>query len=81
MFNCEFLCLYAYMKVKYNRAYIMFFYRWFEKYSEPDFARAGNVSTQTVMIEEGPLSSFSHSMEPQLRKLGLPTSLQKGMLL
>lgn len=26
----------------------------------------------------GPLSKFPHSMEPQLRQLGLPTELKKG---
>ncbi|ELU10513.1 hypothetical protein CAPTEDRAFT_156508 [Capitella teleta] len=53
---------------------------WFEKYSEPDFARSGNEATQTVTIDEGPLASFSHSMEPQLRQLGLPTTLKKGVV-
>ena len=28
---------------------------------------------------QGPLDQFTHSMEPNLRQLGLPTSLQKGM--
>ena len=36
------------------------------------------MATQTVVIDQGPLPAFSHSMEPQLRQLGLPTSLQKG---
>jgi len=53
---------------------------WFEKYSELDYARSGHLSTQTVTIEEGPLELFSHSMEPQLRALGLPTQLQKGII-
>jgi len=53
---------------------------WFAKYSEADFARAGNKATQTVHVESGPMSSFPHSLEPQLRQLGLPTSLQKGVV-
>ena len=52
--------------------------RYFSQFSEPDFARSGNVAPQTVVIDQGPLPAFSHSMEPQLRQLGLPTSLQKG---
>ena len=30
---------------------------------------------------QGPLDQFTHSMEPNLRQLGLPTSLQKGIIL
>ena len=55
-----------------------FIFRWFETFSDSDFARAGNKATQTVIIEAGPVPAFTHSMEPQLRQLGLPTSLQKG---
>ena len=54
------------------------FFRWFDSFREPDFARSGNVASQTVMLEEGPLESFSHAMEPQMRQLGLPTSLKRG---
>ncbi len=32
-----------------------------------------------MIVEEGPLKEFSHSLEPHLRQLGLPTSLQKGI--
>jgi len=53
---------------------------WFNGFSEPDYARSGNKATQTVHIEAGPMSGFSHSMEPQLRQLGLPTALQKGIV-
>lgn len=54
--------------------------RWFESYREMDYARSGTESLQTVILEAGPLKEFSHSMEPQLRKLGLPTSLKKGVI-
>ena len=52
--------------------------RYFSHFSEPDFARSGTTATQKVVINEGPLPAFSHSMEPQLRQLGLPTTLVKG---
>lgn len=43
-----------------------------------DCARAGNVAQMAVTLDKGPLEQFSHSMEPQLRQLGLPTALKKG---
>ena len=52
--------------------------RWFTKYTEMDYARAGNKATFTVNLDPGPLEQFPHSMEPQLRQLGLPTALKKG---
>lgn len=51
-----------------------------EKYGEEDYARSGFVATETIELTEGPLPDFSHSIEPHLRKLGLPTSLQKGVV-
>lgn len=33
-----------------------------------------------VELKEGPLSQFSHEMEPFLRKQGMPVRLNKGML-
>jgi mRNA turnover protein 4 len=53
---------------------------WFQTYSEHDFARAGNIASSTVDLDEGPLSQFSHAMEPHLRKLGLPVALKKGIV-
>lgn len=53
---------------------------YFKHLSDPDFARAGNEAGQTVTINKGPLPAFSHAMEPQLRALGLPTSLNKGVV-
>lgn len=52
----------------------------FKKYRAADFARSGNVATETVILKEGPLPGFQHSMEPQLRQLGLPTSLNRGVI-
>ncbi|CED82276.1 mrna turnover protein 4-like protein [Phaffia rhodozyma] len=59
---------------------------YFESFQKPDFARAGNVAARDVTLPVGPLlmyndptSPFPHSMDPQLRKLGLATSLVKGV--
>ncbi|RUS83542.1 hypothetical protein EGW08_008721 [Elysia chlorotica] len=46
----------------------------------PDYARSGTEAAQTVVLEEGALTEFSHSLEPQLRQLGLPTQLKKGVI-
>lgn len=55
--------------------------RWFNNYSKPEFPRAGTKATYTVTLDEGPLpDTFIHSMEPSLRQLGLPTSLQRGII-
>lgn len=53
---------------------------WFTKYIEMDYARAGNKATFTVSLDPGPLEQFPHSMEPQLRQLGLPTALKRGVV-
>ncbi|NXL48818.1 MRT4 protein, partial [Podilymbus podiceps] len=53
---------------------------WFSKFKEVDFARAGNKATYAVSLDTGPLEQFPHSMEPQLRQLGLPTALKKGVV-
>ncbi|XP_071493050.1 mRNA turnover protein 4 homolog [Diadema antillarum] len=53
---------------------------YFETYSEADYARSGNEATETVVLAEGALEDFQHSMEPQLRQLGLPTALRKGVI-
>ena len=45
-----------------------------------EFARAGAEATEDVELPEGPLPSFPHNMEPYLRKLGLPTRLDNGVV-
>lgn len=57
-----------------------FDYRYFDHFKETDFARAGNQAQMDITLDEGPLEQFPHSMEPQLRQLGLPTALKKGMI-
>ena len=61
------------------------FYNWilnrfFNEFSCPDYARSGNLATEDASITAGPLEQFQHTMEPQLRKLGLHTSLKKGIV-
>ncbi|KAG7478423.1 hypothetical protein MATL_G00080630 [Megalops atlanticus] len=53
---------------------------YFSSFKEKDFARAGNKAHMAVTLDEGPLTQFPHSMEPQLRQLGLPTALKKGVV-
>lgn len=40
----------------------------------------GTKQLLTVSLDPGPLKQFPHSMEPQLRQLGLPTALKKGVV-
>uniref|UniRef100_A0A914V2E4 Ribosome assembly factor mrt4 n=2 Tax=Plectus sambesii TaxID=2011161 RepID=A0A914V2E4_9BILA len=53
---------------------------YFANFKERDYARAGHEVDETITLSEGPLEHFPFSMEPQLRKLGLPTQLQKGVI-
>ncbi|CAL8339830.1 unnamed protein product [Merluccius merluccius] len=53
---------------------------YFRQFKEVDYARAGNPAQMDVTLDEGPLQQFTHSMEPQLRQLGLPTALKKGVV-
>ena len=52
----------------------------FGDHEEADYARTGGVATEDVALPEGPLEQFPHSMEPQLRALGMPTALKKGVV-
>ena len=51
-----------------------------DEYEEIDYARSGFVVQETIVLSEGPMPDFSHSIEPHLRQLGMPTALQKGMV-
>lgn len=60
---------------------IYFLRRFFNEYREAEFPSAGFVPSNTITIHEGPLpSEFIHSMEPMLRKLGMPVLLKKGVI-
>lgn len=53
---------------------------WFNDYSAKEFARSGFKANETVVLSQGPLPDFSHAIEPHLRKLGMPTKLDKGVV-
>ncbi|KAG8812682.1 mRNA turnover and ribosome assembly protein [Serendipita sp. 399] len=68
---------------------------YFRSIAKPDFARSGSRATQTFVVQSGPLcpalskvdeeagmkqTPFPSSMEPQFRKLGLSTRLEKGVI-
>lgn len=59
---------------------MMFSVRYFDHFKEMDYARAGNKAQTDITLDEGALEQFTHSMEPQLRQLGLPTALKKGKI-
>ncbi|WWC89997.1 uncharacterized protein L201_004927 [Kwoniella dendrophila CBS 6074] len=62
---------------------------WFDSWSKKEYARMGARSTAEITLPEGPLLTpynennsgdpFPHSMEPQLRALGLSTTLVRGV--
>jgi len=56
---------------------------WFASFQKADFARTGNKATETFSLPLGPVlindEPAAHSLEPQLRKLGLSTSLLRGV--
>ena len=54
--------------------------QYFNALAMEDYARAGNRVEESVLIDEGPLDGFQHTMEPMLRALGLMTTLKKGII-
>lgn len=52
----------------------------FSKYSEKEFARSGFVATERVHLNEGALEMFEAAQEANLRLLGLPVAVRKGVV-
>uniref|UniRef100_A0A6U3AJ90 Ribosome assembly factor mrt4 n=1 Tax=Lotharella globosa TaxID=91324 RepID=A0A6U3AJ90_9EUKA len=54
--------------------------KYFAEFREPQYARTGCIATKKFVIKPGLLPGLPVSMEPQLRKKGLPVRIQKGKL-
>jgi mRNA turnover protein 4 len=57
----------------------------FERFAVKDYARTGAVARETVTVEAGPVHGPSgalmeHTLEPTLRKNGMPTKLNRGVI-
>ncbi|KAF9581514.1 mRNA turnover 4 [Lunasporangiospora selenospora] len=57
---------------------------YFANYTETDYARSGIRATSDFVVPAGPVhrgeDKFPHNMEPQLRNLGMPTTLANGVV-
>mmetsp|Transcript_14958 Transcript_14958/g.47694 ORF Transcript_14958/g.47694 Transcript_14958/m.47694 type:complete len:241 (+) Transcript_14958:34-756(+) len=51
-----------------------------EEHVELDYARSGSVATKTVTLAAGPLPEMQHTMVEELRTLGLPVELKRGVV-
>lgn len=59
---------------------------WCKDYEREDFARSGHTAMQDVLLPAGPVQmaldppeTLPAPLEPQLRKLGMPTELKRGV--
>ncbi|CAD5229431.1 unnamed protein product [Bursaphelenchus okinawaensis] len=56
------------------------FVKFFTEFDELEYARSGNIATHSVHLPAGPLTQFIFSMEPQLKRLGLPVKVAQGFV-
>lgn len=54
--------------------------RYFNSFCHSTFAKTGDVATETVVLDKGPLSDFPFALESRLRSLGLYTRLKNGVI-
>lgn len=54
--------------------------KYFSEFKADHFARSGATAPRGFRLEQGPLPTLAFSMEPTMRKLGLPTELNKGVV-
>lgn len=57
-----------------------FMNRYFENFSHPDFAKAGTIPTEDLVLEPQPLPQFQGSMLNELRKLGMAAEIDDGTI-
>ena len=55
------------------------------KYEVTDFARTGSIAPESITVEKGPVHGkhgglMEHTLEPTLRKNGMPTKLNRGVI-
>ncbi|KAK4299538.1 hypothetical protein Pmani_027206 [Petrolisthes manimaculis] len=53
--------------------------KYFDNAKFPVTPHAGDIASETVELKQGLLEQFSHALEPHLRKLGLPTRIERGV--
>eukprot|EP00003_Mantamonas_plastica_P022140 TRINITY_DN3711_c0_g2_i1.p1 TRINITY_DN3711_c0_g2~~TRINITY_DN3711_c0_g2_i1.p1 ORF type:complete len:278 (+),score=108.98 TRINITY_DN3711_c0_g2_i1:242-1075(+) len=54
--------------------------KFFDEYGVDDYARSGFEATERVAFPKGQQEQFVHSLEPALRKLGMPCKVDNGLV-